>query len=190
MTPSTVPSIKIVKSFAYRGGTQLWSNRYHFTAASPTTAGRWTALSDAIVLAEKACLTQRCTIVEAVGYDAGSDVPAHFKAYTTVGTFSDGGASLVPGDSAALIRYATAGRSSKNHPIYLYNYVHSVVAQAYPNQDTLMSTHVTALGTYAAAWIAGFSDGTVTHARCGPQGDVALGYVVKTTITHRDFPSG
>jgi hypothetical protein len=42
---------------------------------------------------------------------------------------------------------------------------------------------------YANAWIAGFSDGTTTYKRCGPNGDVATGQFVSSKVHHRDFPT-
>jgi hypothetical protein len=180
-------SIKVVKSFSFKGATRLWSNRYHFTNSAPTDSTHWTTLSDAIVTAEKAILLAANTIVQTYGYAAGSEVPVFAKTYSTAGTLADGGAAHTPGECAALIRYATATRTAKNHPKYLYNYYHGLIAYAPPNQDTLASTHVTPMNTYAGLWVTGFSDGTTNHVRCGPNGDVATGYLVETKITHRDF---
>jgi hypothetical protein len=170
-----------------------FSNRYHFTGTTPPDSGHWTTLSDAIVTAEKAIYAALSSggskIVETVGYDAGSEVPVFTKTYTTDGTgaFS----SLIPaaGDVAALIRYSTSGRTSKNHPIYLFNYYHSAMFSAGAGtQDLLGTAQKTAMSTYATSWITGFSDGAVTHTRAGPNGTVALGSLVETYLTHRDLP--
>ena len=111
------------------------------------------------------------------------------KTYSTDGTWSGSSVAYMPGDVAALVRYSTADRSSKNHPIYLFNYYHAIAGRLdsvdfnKPNVG-----EVTALGTYAAAWVSGFSDGTTTHKRSRPNESVATGYLVETYFTHRDLP--
>ena len=106
-----------------------------------------------------------------------------------MGSRATAGLSLSTGDSAILVRYSTATRTSKNHPLYLYSYYHGVAANAANQGDTVAGAYVTSHQTYAAAWITGFSDGTLTLKRCGPNGDVATGSLVNSTIHHRDFPS-
>lgn len=130
------------------------------------------------------------TITGSVGYDAGSEVPVFSKSYATAVTGSFGASVAAPGDAAALVRYSTAQRSVKNHPIYLFNYYHQAMAATAGPVDTLIAAQRTAIQTYAALWVSGFSDGTVTHHRCGPQGHVATGVFVDTFIRHRDFPAG
>jgi hypothetical protein len=144
---------------------------------------------DAVTAAEKACLLGAVTIVEAVGYGAGSDVPVSSKTYSVAGTCAPSSGSICPGEVVMLERWSTNARSTKNHPIYLFNYFHSVVVGTSPTTcDLLHATQKTALGTYAAAWISGFSDGSNTLVRASPQGAAATGHFEEEYVTHRDFP--
>lgn len=181
-------SVKIVKSIAFKGGTRLWSNRYHFDGGTPGSGSAWNTLNDAVTAAEKAIYASNVTIVQAINYLAGSDVPVNSKTYSLTGTGSFGGGNT-PVQCAALLRYDTAARTSKNHPIYLFNYFHGARNVATGTDwDKLDPTQRTAIGTYAAAWISGFSDGSHTLVRAGPNGAHATGSFVEEYITHRDFP--
>lgn len=193
-TPSTVPSIKVVKTTPYLGGSVVWSNRYHFSGGTPADSTHWTTLANAVTTAEKAIyaaspvLTQ---IIETVGYAAGSEIPVFTKTYALNGTLAPAGTiPAAPGDAAVLVRYSTASRTAKNHPLYLFNYYHGIYTNGVGSQDYPWATQKTAIATYATSWITGFSDGSFTLVRCGPQGDLATGQLVGTYITHRDFPRG
>jgi hypothetical protein len=183
-------SLRVIKQGTFKGGTRRWSNRYHFDGGAPADATHWTTLSDAVVNAEKASLNGSQTIVETIGYAAGSEVPVFTKVYSTAGTNAGTtGHISVPLEVAGLVRYSTAARSTKNHPIYLFNYVHgALVHDGVGGQDVLDATWKSALQTYATAWITGFSDGTVTHHRASPNGSLATGSIVEEYTTHRDFP--
>lgn len=185
---AATPSIKVIKSMHFKGGTRLWSNRYHFNGGTPANDTAWHTLMDNVVTAEKAIHENQVTIVECIGYAAGSDVPVSTKTYSTVGTCAGAG-NFAPGEVAALLRWATTARTSKNHPIYLFNYFHAaVIGAGASNCDTLDATHRTAIGTYATAWESGFSDGSNTLVRAGPNGATATGHFVEEYVTHRDFP--
>lgn len=185
---ASTPSIKVTKQFTYRGVTRQWSNRYHFNGGTPADSAHWTTLSDAVVTAEKAIHIPPVTIVKTTGYAAGSEVPVFTKTYSTAGTATSASGSPIPGDCAALIRYSTAARTSKNHPIYLFNYYHGVMV-AVGSQDTLLASQAAAMATYAGVWIgAGFSDGTTSYNRAGPNGATATGVLVEALVTHRDLP--
>ena len=184
---AATPSIKVTKQFTYRGVPKQWSNRYHFNGGTPADSAHWTTLSDAIVTAEKALYTSTCSIVKTTGYAAGTEVPVFTKTYSTAGTATWGAQPAAPGDAAALVRFATTARTSKNHPVYLFNYYHGIFTAGVSLPDTLYSFLATALGTYATAWISGFSDGTTSYNRAGPNGATAVGQIVEPYITHRDF---
>lgn len=187
---AATPSIKVLKTFGYKGGNRVWSNRYHFNGGTPADATHWHTLMDAVTAAEKATFNDSCTITGAIGYAAGSDVPVAEKVYDIPGTLTAGGSDIAQaGDVAALVRYTTAARTTKNHPIYLFNYVHSVFTVSNDiDVDKLSTDQRTALQTYATAWVTGFSDGTITALRASPNGAVATGSDVEQYVTHRDFP--
>src|SRR3569623_3673427 len=121
---AATPSIKVTKQFTYRGVARQFSYRYHFNGGLPADSAHWTTLSDAIVTAEKACFNSTVTIVKTAGYAAGSEVPVFTKTYSTAGTAVWTGLPQAPGDAVILVRYATAVRTSKNHPIYLLSRIH------------------------------------------------------------------
>ncbi len=190
---ATAASIRVVKEFNYRGTTRHFSNRYHFTGGAPSDATHWTTLSDAVVTAEKAIYLPEgnwgSKIVQTVGYAGGSEIPVFNKTYTTQGTGTWTSVLSHPGDVAWIVRYSTADRSSKNHPIYLFNYYHSAQEEGtVGGADLMNAAQRTATSTYASSWITGFTDGTTNHIRSRPNGNAATGSLVETMLTHRDLP--
>jgi hypothetical protein len=174
----------------FKGGVRQYSNRYHFTGGTPADSTHWHTLFDNVTTAEKAIHGSTVTIVEALGYAAGSDVAVDSKVYSLAGTNTGDGASVnIPGECAALVRWSTSARSSKNHPIYLYSYYHHVAGgNTSATCDKLDTVLKSSMATYASSWITGFSDGAITCKRASPSGHVAVGSIVEEYVTHRDFP--
>ena len=181
------PSLKVTKSFTYEGGTRLWSNRYHFTGGTPADSAHWTTIADLIVADESEIYEGEVTIVQVDGYAAGSDVPVFTKAYTTVGVGSFFAGVAVPGDCAAIERYSTTAKTSKNHPVYLFNYFHGVKGNGAGANDEVNPAQLTAYDEYGTDWLAGYSDGVNTYVRAGPNGATAISRLTKPYIRHRDF---
>ncbi len=188
-TPPARPSIKVTKSFTYRGATRKWSNRYFLQGSDPPDAGHWTTLSDAVVTAEKALYDSTCSIVSTTGYNAGSDVPVFTKSYATAGTRTVGSAVKAPGDCVLMLKLNTTARTTKNHPIYLFKYFHNAYYAAGGPADTIDGGMLAAVNTYRNSWLAGFSDGTTTYVLCGPRGATAVSGTVDPFVRHRDFPN-
>lgn len=195
-TPDTRSSLVVTKTMTYKGSTVFWSNRYHVTGPETITLEEFEVLADAVTAAEQDALTGDQEIVEVTWSDASTATSTNphglvtqTKTYALSGTTAPGDALATPGDCATFIRYSTDARSTKNHPIYLFNYYHGPKSEESNPVDILHPTIRTRWLTYGTAWLAGFSDGTNTRVRCGPRGANATAREVPEYITHRDFPT-
>lgn len=187
---SDTPSIRTIKHTAYKGGTKQWSNRYHFSGGQPSDLTHWTALAAAVVAAEKLCMANTCGFDQWVAYGPGSDLPLFSGTLTGTGALSGGGSDVeAPLEVCALVRWDTDQRSSKNHAIYLYSYIHAVILQGSAGAEKVQAAQLALLNTYATAWVSGFSDGVNTYKRAGPRGAVAQAGHAEQYSTHRDFPT-
>lgn len=188
MPGDAYPSLKITKQSKWRGDlTHEWSNRYHFTGGTPVDNTHWETLRTAVVNAEKAIFTSGIKITDVQGYEAGSDLSVFGWTGSTTCTNASSGNPMM-GEICALCRWKTAARTTFNHPIYLFKYWHGV--NGLTSDDNLLdTTQKTAMETYAAAWVTGFSDGTNTLRLCGPNGASGSSPTVDQYLRTHSFPA-
>lgn len=179
-------SLIVYVTVPFRGGTQLTSNRYFFKKSDGTTAEpSWDGLRTAVVNAQKAIYKSNVHITAVKGTAPGSDVAVYEWAGSVAGTNGVSNDDAA-GELCALIRYFTAARSAKNHPIYLYNYMHGQTVDSANKQ--LIGGSYGPTDTFAGDWITGFSDGTDSFVRCGPHGAAAVSKVVDQYLRVHTFP--
>lgn len=181
-------SVKVTYSSPYRGGTKTWSNRIHLTGPSWASQTQFNTFADALTADLKTCFGSTTTITEVVGYNAGSDLPVFSKSYSLAGTHTFSGGTPAPLETCALWRFTTDQRSTKNHPIYLFQYMHAVQVDNTAGADALNTGQKSAMTGVANDFVAGYSDGTNTRQKAGPNGAVAQGALVETYVSHHDFP--
>lgn len=182
-------SVKTVFESPYKGGTKQWSNRWHFTGPDWSGQTQFNTFSDWLKAQLVNCIPAATTWVENIGYAPGSDLPEFSKSYGTACTWSRGSSPLCPLEVCALVRFTTTQRSVKNHPLYGFKYMHSVVAGQGGDWEALDSGQKGTYESSLAAIIAGGSDGTNTRFPCLPGGAVFQSRLVEPMVTHRDFPS-
>ena len=150
------PGVVTIKSFSYRGNEEEWTNRYHFTGDAPSSDSDWRDLVDGLVALEAGPLTDNNHIVRAYCYENTDDHSVytydltHYDGYVP-GALDHTDAAMYPGDVAMWCRWSTGRTTSKGKPIYLRKYFHGVLANAYPNEDTLYAAQATALEAFALA---------------------------------------
>lgn len=188
-TPPSRVGIYVRQHAAYKGGTKEYGNLFHFTGPDSWSSSEFNTFSDNLVGDMAAALSTNAIIDETIGYDAGSFVPVFSKTYSTAGSVATSTNGLSPLETCALMRFGTDQRTVKNHPIYLFKYIHRVNINNASSTEALAANLKTALETFGNQLLAGISDGTNSRVLCGPRGAVAQNRLVEAYVTHRDFPS-
>lgn len=185
--PPARPSIRVIRSSPYRGGTRQWSQRFFWSGANFDLA-EFEVMADNLRDLLKLTLPDTGNIVEYVGYDIGTDVPVHTKTVTTAGTYPSNVGHAAPLEVCALARLTTDVRTTKNHPIYGFKYFHQVPLDSGADHELLLDGYKTTLAGQIDDLLAGVSDGDSVRQWCDARGAVFQDGEVKQYVTHRDFP--
>jgi hypothetical protein len=186
------PGITIIKSFAYRGGTEEWSNQYHLSDNGSDPAA-WRAIVDDAIALEQPVVSDHVTFLRALCYDdTDSDSVYTYDladfAGTVLGTLVSGALYPLSGDDACWVRWDTGRRSSTGKKIYLRKYFHDVWYEDAAHRDYVASAQRTALQALGDGMLTAFS-GSVSMV--GPDGNVPPGpaatspYVTTRTLKRR-----
>lgn len=185
-------SLRIDKSFTYRGVAEKWSNKYHLSGANPADAVEWKAILDALVGLEKHLYSSATTVVYAAGYLGTSPVAVYTRDYTVspdspvAGDLTVGTQIPLPGDAAFWVRWHMGQLNSRGKKIYARKYFHDAYRGATgADKDSLGSTQKTNATTFSTA-VNGFTvAGYSTRAICDKNGNLAVSQNVVTYVTTR-----
>lgn len=183
------PGIKLRMSSPYKGGTKVWSNTWYLTGPDWASQAQFDTLADEYKANAVTWFGSEVTILDATAYNGGSDLPVFSKSYNAAGTGAFTGNGQMPLEACMLVRGSTTARSTKNHPVYIMKFVHSVRHNSTSNGEVPLSGQKSALQGSVNEFVAGVSDGTNTRKWAGPRGAVVQSALVETYVTHRDFPT-
>jgi hypothetical protein len=190
MAAPSYPSLRFNFTSTYRGGSKQWSMRWFFRPGVPADLTAWTALINAIKVDVRAIVSPSTQLDTVDCLVAGTEVPLHTVSVSQAGTFVVSGRIPMPLETCMLARWGTDARTSKNHPIYLFNYVHDVYrAPSETDHEKLDPDQRGSLDGWLTRSISGYSDGSNVYHRCGPNGASATTKTLPTYFTHRDFPA-
>lgn len=188
-TPPTRVGVKVTFNIPWRGGNRDYSQLWHWTGPSWPDQTHFNTFADNLRDELRPVTLASTTLVEMVGYNAGSFLPVFTKTYGVAGTYTDTGNPQAPGEACMLWRFTTDQRTSKNHPIYLFKWFHHMQTNGLTSPDSLRSGIATTAAGQIADILAGLSDGTNTRNYCGPFGAVAQTGTCNSLLHTREFPT-
>lgn len=173
-----------------RGGTRNWSTSFHLDTAVPDLTTFEDLVDKLGTMTPYNMSSAFYSDINIVGWDyypAGSLVAIYSKTVSLNGGLTHSTDTPQSSDSVSLWRFSTAARTSKNHPVYLFNYMHGVRGEGATDNDLMDSNQRTVQEALAAVWVTGITVDSLTFKRAGPNGATATDSEVDQYIRHRDF---
>lgn len=186
--PPTQPGIRIRFTSPYKGGSKEWSNTWYLTGPAWASQTAFNTLADEYVANAKTWVSSNSEIIEAIGTNGGSFLPVFIKTYAQPGILTGFTNGHMPLEAAVLVKGTTDARSTKNHPIYIFKYIHGAIHNDPNAAETPTTGQKSAIQGSANEFVAGVTDGTNLRKWAGPRGAVVQSALVETYVTHRDFP--
>lgn len=182
--------MRVLYESTYKGGVKTWSTRVYWSVAVNPTDAVWDALAAGLDPYVKAFITPRSTHKGYTCYDIGSDVPVRQIDRNVVGTFDPTTPQWNPLEVSILARYSTTQRTTKNHPIYLFQYLRDGMTQPGQADRELVNTDQKEdVRQFVQKLVDGFVIGGSTYKKSSRYGAVAQSVIVEQYLTHRDFPN-
>lgn len=186
------PGITVIKSFAYRGAAEEWSNQYHISD-TPVDAAAWRDVVDDLIALEQPVVSNHVTFLRAYCYEDTDNSSVYTYeladfAGTVLGTLSAGALYPTSGDDAGWVRWDTGRTSSTGKKVYLRKYFHDVWNESAATRDYVATAQKGAFQDLGDALLADFS-GTIHMV--GPDGNQPPGpagastYITTRTLKRR-----
>lgn len=183
-----MPSLKFGFEIPYRGGTKFTSTKFHFNGGTPSSDAEWLALWSAMWTDLRLGIAADVLLTNVNGYPNDTSPSAYVWVGSSRGSFDRSADLSQAAINCALLSWTTDARNSRGGPVYLRNFIHCVTAESETDLDTLLTAQLTPLNAFAAKFDdagAGYSDGTNTHKRAGPNGAVGLVGTCESKLTRR-----
>jgi hypothetical protein len=192
MADSEAISLLCKYTIPFEDGTTQTSNRFYLTTPSgpqsPANDGQWDTLAINFSDDFLGILGPWATLDQIVGYDIGDDVGVKVYDYGSAGTHNPTPSRpALPAQCCSLMKWTTDERTSRNHPIYLWNYVH---AQGYYEPDPEKVAAQDALHDFGEKLTlsgSGFSDGVHTWHKCSRKADPAIDFMPNFDVHYHEL---
>lgn len=184
---AATPSLKFSFQTPYKGGTKQWSTKFHFIGGIPADTAAWSAFVTDVWGQLYPYLRDDQKFVLANGYLDDSSPAVFTEIEDAFGTSTDSGLEKQTAYVATLLAWSTDAHNARGGPIFLHNYLHGAITQS-TDSDEVPSDQLTGLTAFAHRWSdagTGFSDGTNTYKRAGPEGVAGLVGTCREFVSHR-----
>jgi hypothetical protein len=192
MADPTQCSILIGYEVPSKGTHELVTNRFYLRGAAggetPADESVWRAIANNMVSDLADCLSPNARIKFAQCFSHSPQILLHDFTYDAPGAHAIPMHSLdEPGFVCQLMKWRTTARTSNNHPIYLFNFIHGILTDPVTPEVSACASAVDEFGGFLTDGSTHYSFGGVDWVKCGPNGASAVEYLPSTYVTSHDL---